>query len=72
MKNKLSLFLIGFLLCQCSDIKKDKVDNPIVIVSKFDNDEVKWFKSKGKGSVKGIAKFKSKKMGNYVLERNLE
>ena len=60
MKIKLSLFVIAFLLCQCSGIKQDKVDEPIAIVNKFDNEEVKWFKSKGKGSIKGIAKFKSK------------
>ena len=59
VKNKVLLIVIGFLLCHCTGIKKD-IDKPIVIVNLFDANEVNWFKSKGTGSIKGIAKFKSK------------
>ena len=60
MKYKFFFLLIGFLWVGCS--KKQKISNstPIKIVHKFNDEEVKWFKNKGNGSIKGIAKFKSK------------
>ncbi|WP_271765285.1 hypothetical protein [Aquimarina algiphila] len=60
MKNKLSLLIVGLLFICCSDKQKTKNDTPITIVNKFDHEEVKWFKTKGKGTIKGVAKFKSK------------
>ena len=60
-KYKLSLLIIGFLFINCSNKQKTKNDTPIKIVNTFNYEEVKWFKTKGNGMIKGIAKFKSKK-----------
>jgi hypothetical protein len=60
MKYKLPLLIIGFLLISCSNKQKKSDNTPIKIVNKFNNKDVKWFKIKGNGTIKGIAKFKSK------------
>lgn len=58
--NLLFVLIIGFLFFGCSHTQKNKKDTPIRMVNKFNSEEVKWFKTKGNGSIKGIAKFKSK------------
>lgn len=60
MKHNLSVLIIGLLLFSCSDTQNNKEGAPIRIVNEFDYEEVKWFKTTGNGSIKGIAKFKSK------------
>lgn len=61
MKSLLLSFTIIFLCFSCSSVKKTDSNTPIQITSQFDNNEVRWFKTKGNGTIKGIAKFKSKK-----------
>jgi len=48
------------LLLSCSVKKAVQTDNPIKIENSFDDEVLKWFKSKGTGTIKGVAKFKSK------------
>lgn len=56
MRHLLVLSFVIFLYTSGSGQQK----TPIKIVNKFNYEEVKWFKTKGKGTIKGIAKFKSK------------
>lgn len=60
MKNSFILFIIGLLFTNCSTVKQNLNDTPITIANKFNNEEVNWFKTKGNGTITGIAKFKSK------------
>ncbi|WP_025742001.1 hypothetical protein [Aquimarina pacifica] len=60
MNYKISVLIIGLLLIGCSQHQKNKNDQPIKIINQFDTEEIQWFKSNGNGSIKGIAKFKSK------------
>ena len=60
MNYKFSLLIIGFLLICCSEKHKISDSTPIKIVNEFNYEDVKWFKTKGNGIIKGIAKFKSK------------
>ncbi len=62
MKHNLlvSISIIGLLLSSYSHAQKPKNSNPIKIVNKFDEAAVKWFKTTGNASIKGVAKFKSK------------
>lgn len=60
MKHRFTLLIIGLLFINCSTVKKPLNNTPITIVNEFNKEEVNWFKSKGNGTIKGIAKFKSK------------
>jgi len=60
MKYKFFLLIIGFLLISCSNKHKISDNKPIKIVNTFNDEAVKWFKTEGHGTIKGIAKFKSK------------
>jgi len=60
MKFKFSLILIGALLFSCSIKKMPQTDGPIKIEQPFNVEAVNWFTTKGQGTIKGIAKFKSK------------
>ena len=59
MKLSVAVLITG-LLFGCANTKKSDNNAPIKIINKFDEEAVKWFKTKGQGSIKGIAKFKSK------------
>jgi Ca2+/Na+ antiporter len=60
MKYIFVLFLIAILSSGCSVKQPEKKENIITLKNNFDKNEVKWFKSKGNGNIKGNAKFKSK------------
>ncbi|WP_298417299.1 hypothetical protein [uncultured Kordia sp.] len=57
---KLCLLFIGFLCINCARPQKAKEKQPIKIENTFDVEAVKWFKTPGNGTIKGVAKFKSK------------
>jgi hypothetical protein len=70
MNNKLIHYLILMMCMACAanvKMKKQytatatqKKDTIIMIQNSFNSDEVSWFNNAGKGTIKGIAKFKSK------------
>jgi hypothetical protein len=61
MKHKLTfLLLIAILVSNCTAKKTEKTGQIITIQNNFDDQAVSWFKNTGTGSIKGIAKFKSK------------
>ncbi len=47
-------------MVSCHQTKNDNAKTPIQIINAFDDAEVTWFKSKGTGTITGVAKFKSK------------
>ncbi len=59
MRVKLSVILIIPLFISCSIKKIPQTDSPIKIENAFNNEAVQWFKTKGEGAIKGVAKFKS-------------
>jgi len=60
MKYVLSLMVIGLFFVACSDKQKTENNTLITVVNEYDSKEVSWFKTRGDGTIKGIAKFKSK------------
>lgn len=62
--NKYLILVLALVISCKSDYSKQEKE-PIKIINKFNDNEVKWFKTKGNASIKGIAKFKSK---NGVLK----
>lgn len=60
MKFKLLLPLLAIVLLSCTETKKTSETPTITVTNPFDPAAVSWFKTKGGGSIKGVAKFKSK------------
>ena len=60
MKYKLILLLVTVLLSSCAVKQPEKEENIVTIKNSFDEKAISWFKNKGNGNIKGIAKFKSK------------
>jgi hypothetical protein len=60
IKYKLILITSLLLIVGCAVKEINKKDTTITIKKVFDDKEVSWFKNKGNGHIKGIAKFKSK------------
>ncbi len=60
MNYRLLLLIIGFLCINCSSVKNPKQDDTLIVIeNKFSEETVSWFKTKGNGTIKGVAKFKS-------------
>lgn len=60
MKYKLTLLLLTLLVSSCAVKKTEKKEEIITIKNNFDDKAVSWFTNTGTGTIKGIAKFKSK------------
>ncbi|RUT72112.1 hypothetical protein D0817_00370 [Flavobacterium cupreum] len=60
MKYKLTLFLVLLLASSCAVKKPKKKEDVITIQNSFDDKAVSWFTNTGTGTIKGLAKFKSK------------
>ncbi|SNR14952.1 hypothetical protein [Tenacibaculum jejuense] len=65
MKFQFYLLIFSIFIIGCNQIKKEEKEEVkteiIEIKNIFKEEEVKWFKNKGTATIKGVARFKSKK-----------